>query len=71
MTLRDELYLCQRLKDHGGLKVHDGPTDYPIRKDRMRKLIVDAGLADAIALKRNDKPVTYRAEFERIYQEPL
>lgn len=71
MTLHDELWLCNRLKDHGGKHVHDGDTSYEIRRERVRAIITGNGWGEPIVGSKAGKPVTYREAFARVYGEPL
>lgn len=72
MGLQDELWLCNRLRDHGGMEVHNGITDYAIRMGRVREAIKHAGLEDAVIGRGKDgKPMLYREAFARIYGEEL
>lgn len=67
-----ELYFIARLKDHGA-QIMTGVTDPTIRRERIRKAILDNGL-DAVIFGRNrgtGKPDTYSQAFERFYGEPL
>jgi hypothetical protein len=63
-------WLADRLKQHGAA-VFDGDTTPAERVSRLRKAILESGLASVIAGKRAGKPETYAACFERITGEPL
>jgi len=66
-----ESYLARRLKEHGA-PVFIGVTDTNIRKERLRKAIID-GKHDCTIVGRNlaGKAETYAQLFERIFNEPL
>lgn len=68
-TLDGEMFLVRRLNNRA---VFVGLTDPPIRRERARKAIIEAGL-DCTIVGRNaaGKVERYGELFERIYSEPL
>lgn len=69
--LSDELWLVGRLRDHIA-QIFTGDTDPVIRRDRIRRAIVNAELATVILGKNAaGKAENYAEAFERLYGEPL
>lgn len=66
-----EAWLIWRLGQLGE-RIEEGATDYAIRAERVRKVILHARLEAAIAGgTRKGKPETFAQVFERVYGEPL
>lgn len=64
-----ELWLSQRLREHGVPSVTAGLTDETERRERVRRGILDHGLR-AVIVGRNSqtrKPETYEQLFARVY----
>lgn len=64
-----ELWLSQRLREHGVPMVTAGVTDAAMRRERVRKGILDHGLT-AVIVGRNPKTKkteTYEQLFSRVY----
>lgn len=69
---RTECHFDARLQKDRGLRIQDGDTTPEIRRERIRKAIVDCNLSDCRFGRRRDGVVeTYREAFERFYQQPL
>ncbi len=67
-----EAYFERRLREHCGLGyVFDGITDPSVRKERIRRGILDHELGAAIIGRRGAKSETYRQAFERHFREKL
>jgi hypothetical protein len=69
-NLEAEAWLTERLKDHGVDLYADGPVFTHFR-DRLRKVITDNRIESVIIGRREGKPETYAACFERLYEQPL
>lgn len=68
---RGELYLARRFR---ALHLGDpfaGLTDGPERRERIRRMILDAGIAERHAGRREGQPITYRQAFADLYGQPL
>ncbi len=67
-----ELWLAQRVSSPNLQTIFDGVTDVSERCKRMRRAIVDSGIAEAAAggIKRG-RPKTFRQCFESLYGELL
>lgn len=48
-----------------------GVTTREIRRDRIRAVILDRGLADRVAGTAKGRPETWREIYERVYRSPL
>lgn len=71
LQLDREARLIARLGEHGR-HIQDGITDFWVRCERVREVIVVNGLGPVIAFRGDDgKPLTYREAFELVYGEPL
>jgi hypothetical protein len=72
LRMRAELYLATRLKAHG-VDIMAGTTDFAIVKERIKRAILEHGLADAIIGKRpgSDKAENYAQVYHRLYAEEL
>lgn len=65
-----EEWISKQLGWHRG-ELRFGTTDEFIRRDRIRARIIELGLADATAGRRNGEPESWRALFFRLYREDL
>jgi len=65
-----EQFLARRLREHG-ISITDGVTTVEQRRDRARKAIVDADLADVIIGRKDGKPLSYGEYFQRCFGEAL
>lgn len=66
-----ELWLVGRLRDHIA-QIFTGDTDPAVRKERIRRAIVNAELQSVILGKNAaGKTENYTEAFERLYGEPL
>mgnify|MGYP001182255418 CR=1 FL=1 len=63
-----DLWMARKLGDPA---LFAGVTTEAERKRRVRQRIIDLGLADAEAGKRDGQPETWRALFARVFHEPL
>ena len=68
--LEAESWLGERLKAHGCDLYADGPVFAHFR-DRVRKVILDNGMACVIVGRHDNKPESYAQTFQRLYGEPL
>lgn len=69
-NLEAEAWLTERLKDHGINLYADGPI-FPHFRDRLRKVITDNRIGPVIVGRREGRPESYSACFERLYGEAL
>lgn len=65
-----ELWLVGRLRDHL-CQIFNGLTHADIRRERIRRCIVNAELGEVVLGKHAGKLDTYATAFERLYGEPL
>jgi hypothetical protein len=63
-----ELWICNRLDL---VHLFAGVTTTETRRDRLKVVLVQRDLTEAIAGRMNGKPVTWRALFKQLYREEL
>lgn len=63
-----ERWVCERLHLRD---LFAGVTDKPMRAARLKVVLLERGLTESIAGKRDGKPITWRALFEQLYGEQL
>ena len=63
-----ELWICSRLNlPH----LFSGVTDTGTRRDRLKVLLLERGLTDSVAGRREGEPIAWRKVFEMLYSEEL
>lgn len=65
-----EVWLIGRLRDHIA-QIFNGITDLDVRRERVRRCILNAELSDIVLGKHAGNLDTYATAFERLYGEPL
>lgn len=63
-----EAWICERLKLRD---LFAGVTSTATRRDRLKVVLLERGIADSIAGRLAGKPVTWSTIFEQLYGEPL
>jgi hypothetical protein len=63
-----EAWICERLQLRD---LFAGVTDTATRRDRLKVLLTQRGLTDAIAGRMNGKPISWRALVKQLYQDDL
>jgi hypothetical protein len=63
-------WLWQRITRHLN-DIFEGLTDIAVRRERFRRVILNAGLGPVIVGRHDGKPETYTECFERLFGEPL
>ena len=69
-----EMWFIKRMNQHGVLdatEIFAGITDTSTRRERMRKAVLDNGLAQTTIGRRNGREETFEDCFERLFSEPL
>jgi hypothetical protein len=67
-TFHQEYALAERA---GCLHIFDGVTSIETRREALRKVIIETGLADQFITHRAAKNVTFRMAYKITYQEEL
>lgn len=63
-----EAWICMRLNLRD---LFAGVTTTETRRDRLKVVLLERGLTESIAGSRDRKPITWRALFQQLYNEPL
>lgn len=66
-----EMYFAKRLRELRGVGIEDGLTDVDIRRERIRRVIIDCNLGSVRIGRRNGRIETFAEAFSRFYGEPL
>lgn len=67
LTLQNEQWLMQRLRDHGAGTLDSGVTMPEERRERVRRTILELNLAHVIVGSKDRKPMRYAEAFQRLY----
>lgn len=63
-----EAWICARLNLRD---LFAGHTSTEIRRDRLKAVLLERGLTESIAGRRDGKPITWRALFKSLYHDDL
>jgi hypothetical protein len=63
-----EAWICARLKLPG---LFLGHTSTEIRRDRLKAVLLERGLTESIAGRRDGKAITWRALFKQLYGDEI
>ncbi len=63
-----EAWICERLELED---LFLGVTSTEVRRDRLKVVLLERGLTESIAGRRDGKPITWRALFKQLYGEEL
>jgi hypothetical protein len=70
VSFEAEAWLGKRLRLTGPLALFSGTTDAGMRRERIRKAIIERG-PEKVCAHKNGKDITYGEAFQQLYGEPV